>query len=136
MRVFLDANVVVSAFATRGLCADVMRDVLAHHLLVASADLFREVEKALREKLRVPEDVAGDAVGLLREFAVLVEPAGEVDLPISDPADRSLIAAALEGGADLFVTGDRELLALGRAGGTAILAPRAFWERVKGPGRS
>lgn len=135
MRVFLDANVVVSAFATRGLCADVMRDVLARHVLVASADLFREVEKALRGKLRAPEDVAGEAVGLIREIAVVVEPAGEAGLPISDPADRILVAAAMEGGADLFVTGDRELLALGRAGRTDIVTPRAFWERVKGPVR-
>ena len=31
MRVFLDTNVQVSAFATRGLCADVLRLVLAEH---------------------------------------------------------------------------------------------------------
>ena len=127
MRVFLDANVVVSAFATRGLCADVMREVLARHILVASADLFREVEKALREKLRVPDDAACEAMDLLREITVVVEPAGETGLPIPDPADRILVAAAIEGGADLFVTGDRELLALGRAGRTDIVSPRAFW---------
>jgi len=136
MRVFLDADVVVSAFATRGLCADVLRDVLTRHVLVASADLFREVDRALREKLRAPDDIAAEAVSLLREIAVVVEPSGEAGLPIPDPADRILVAAALEGGADLFVTGDRELLALGRAGGrTDIVAPRTFWERVKGPVR-
>lgn len=34
MRVFLDTNVLVSAFATRGLCADLMRHVLAEHDLI------------------------------------------------------------------------------------------------------
>ena len=35
VRVFLDTNVLVAAFATRGLCADVVRTVLAEHELVA-----------------------------------------------------------------------------------------------------
>tara|TARA_Y100000590_G_C15710915_1_gene1010249 strand:+ start:1307 stop:1432 length:126 start_codon:yes stop_codon:yes gene_type:complete len=34
MKVFLDTNVLVSAFATRGLCADVMRVILTEHELL------------------------------------------------------------------------------------------------------
>ena len=37
MRVFLDTNVLVSAMATRGLCADVLREILTSHRLVVSA---------------------------------------------------------------------------------------------------
>ncbi len=40
MRVFLDTNVLVSAVATRGLCADVLREVLLSHQLLVSADLL------------------------------------------------------------------------------------------------
>jgi hypothetical protein len=34
VKVFLDTNVLVSGFAARGLCADVMRLVLAEHELI------------------------------------------------------------------------------------------------------
>jgi hypothetical protein len=34
VRVCLDTNVLVAAFATRGLCADVLRTVIAEHELV------------------------------------------------------------------------------------------------------
>jgi hypothetical protein len=34
LRVFLDTNVLVSAFATRGLCADLLELVLLQHELI------------------------------------------------------------------------------------------------------
>ncbi|HZL91991.1 MAG TPA: hypothetical protein VFB99_00055 [Vicinamibacterales bacterium] len=41
MKVFLDTNVLVSAFAARGICEDVLRIVLAEHqLVVARADFL------------------------------------------------------------------------------------------------
>jgi hypothetical protein len=47
LRVFLDTNVLVAAFATRGLCADVLRLVLVHHELVTSAVVVAELQRAL-----------------------------------------------------------------------------------------
>ena len=54
MRVFLDTNILVSTFATRGLCADVLRHVLSEHVLVMSEVVLRELRKALRVKLKLP----------------------------------------------------------------------------------
>jgi putative PIN family toxin of toxin-antitoxin system len=133
MRVFLDTNVFVAAVATRGLCADVVRDVLGHHDLIASTDLVGEIGKVLREKLGVPEGIVSDALDLVGESVPLAEPAGETDLPVRDPNDRVLVAAALAGGATLFVTGDRELLALIRIGPMEFVTPRMYWERLRGP---
>lgn len=53
MRIFLDANVLVSAFASRGLCADVLELVLLEHDLVVGQNVLRELKKALREKVSV-----------------------------------------------------------------------------------
>ena len=54
MRVFLDTNVLVSAFATRGLCADLLELVLLQHELIVSRSLLRELERALRQKVKLP----------------------------------------------------------------------------------
>jgi predicted nucleic acid-binding protein len=70
-------------------------------------------------------------MALLNETARLSEPAGTTDLMIMDPADRILILAAIGARADLFVTGDRELLDLKSCGKMEIVSPRAFWERVR-----
>jgi putative PIN family toxin of toxin-antitoxin system len=131
MRVFLDTNVIVAAVATRGLCADVMREVLARHDLVVSAGMLEEVASVLEEKIGVPAAVVTDLIAFVREGAVIAVPTGAEDIPVRDQADRALVSAALNGRADLFVTGDAELLELREIGPLAIVSPRGFWERLK-----
>jgi putative PIN family toxin of toxin-antitoxin system len=131
MKVFLDTNVIVSAVATRGLCADVFREVLVRHQLVISEMLVDEIKAVLRAKLGVSEKIVTDVIGLLREGSVLSNPSLSADLPIRDPTDKALVSAALNGKAGLFVTGDRELLDLGGVGHLDIVSPRMFWERSK-----
>jgi putative PIN family toxin of toxin-antitoxin system len=132
MRVFLDTNVIVSAVATRGLCADVMREILVRHQLVISEDLLKEVTTVLRAKLGVPGQMVSDFVALLKDSAVLSDSSPTLALPISGAVDGALVSAALNGQADLFVTGDREILAHTRVGPLDIVSPRMFWERTKG----
>lgn len=55
MRVFIDTNVLVSAFATRGLSADVMTLVLREYELVISGDVLAEFDRVCRTKLRLPD---------------------------------------------------------------------------------
>jgi putative PIN family toxin of toxin-antitoxin system len=131
MRVFLDTNIIVAAVSTRGLCADVLRETLARHDLVASEDLFSEIRRVLRDKLGVPPEIIDEVVALLREGAHLSEAVWTMDLQIKDRADRGLVSAAIEARADLFVTGDREILGLERHGTMEMVSPREFWERVR-----
>lgn len=131
MRVFLDTNVIISAVATRGLCADVFREALIRHELIISERLLAEIEKVLRDKIGVPPEFVSDVLTLLREGSFLSKPLPAIDLPIHDPEDKALVAAAFNGGADLFVTGDRELLDLPGSGTMEIVSPRIFWERAK-----
>ena len=48
--VFLDTNVVVSAVATRGLCADLFHVVLAEHELVLGETVLTELRPVLRRR--------------------------------------------------------------------------------------
>ena len=54
MRVFLDTNVLVSAFATRGLCADVLRHILAQHDLIVGEVVIAELRRVLRDRIKIP----------------------------------------------------------------------------------
>jgi hypothetical protein len=56
MRIFLDTNVLASAVAARGLCADVVREILVSHQLIISESLLNELRNVLRNKLAVPDE--------------------------------------------------------------------------------
>lgn len=131
MRVFLDTNVLVAAFATRGLCADVLRLVLTEHELVSAEVVIAELEQALREKLGLPKPVVDDIVALVRRHHVAVKPRAKLDLPLSDADDLWVLASAVSANAELFITGDRELLALKGRLPFPIVNPRGFWEMLK-----
>jgi len=57
-------------------------------------------------RYRVTEEDARDVLVLLAPLL----PSVEVDVPVRDPADAPVIAAALAGRADAIVTGDGDLL--------------------------
>jgi putative PIN family toxin of toxin-antitoxin system len=135
MRVFLDTKVLASAVATRGLCADVVREVLSFHELLISGQVLDELERVLRTKFGVAWELAEEVVLVLRQGATLVSPGRLPEVALRDRDDLAVVGAALAGGAEVLVTGDKELLALERVETLPILSPRQFWERLAGQSR-
>lgn len=128
MRVFLDTNVILSAFATRGLSADVMRVVLAEHELIVGEVVLEELDRALETKLRLPVSVRAPIDSLLRRYEVRPRPTSRPDVPVRDPDDAPVLASPLEAGADVLVSGDRHLLEVAdEVAGLIITDPRGFW---------
>ena len=131
MRVFLDTNVLVSAFATRGLCADVFRQVLAEHTLVTGEVVLRELRRALRTRLKLPTEIVDSIDAFLRENEVVPKPPKPADVVVRDPDDQWVLATALAGRADLLVTGDHDLLELGSRAPLRIVDPRGLWTLLR-----
>ncbi len=131
MKVFLDTNVLVSAMATRGLCADVLRETLASHELVVSAPLFSELRRVLRQKLQIPHALIDDTIEILQRDAHFAAPSVVPNVKIRDKDDLTIVSSALSGNADLLITGDKELLNLGKLGNMEIVSPRGFWKKIR-----
>jgi len=131
MRIFLDTNVLVSAVATRGLCADVLREVLLSHQLLVSADLLKELEKVLREKIGLPQPLLSEFMEFIQQDAHFSEPSPIHKIPIEDKGDIPILSAALNGKADVFVTGDKRLIEQERLGEMEIVSPRGFWQKLR-----
>lgn len=131
MRVFLDTNVLVSAFTTRGLCADVLRVVLRDHTLLTGDFNLRELRRVLRTRMDAPAPVIDAAEALLREQVVIATPDTRPPVDVRDPDDAWVLAAALNGDADILVTGDRDLLAVRPVTTLTILTPREWWDRLR-----
>lgn len=131
MRVALDTNVLVSAVATRGLCADIFNLVLVQHQLVIGVTVLNELQRVLRQKIRVPSKIVSELDGLLRREAIIVAKASALGIAIRDETDVPILAEAVAGGAEVLVTGDRDLLEITDKLPIQILTPRGFWEQLR-----
>ncbi|MEX2285226.1 MAG: putative toxin-antitoxin system toxin component, PIN family [Gemmatimonadota bacterium] len=131
MRVCLDTNVLIAAFATRGLCSDVLRTVLTEHELVLGDVIITELRRNLKSKLRLPENQVAAIEAVFSAIDLVPKPAEVMDTPIRDRADRWILATAVAGDADVLVTGDDDLLSAAASAPIPIVSPRAFWELLR-----
>lgn len=130
MRVFLDTNVLVSAFATRGLCAEVLEVVLLDHELIVGRNVLGELERTLRDKIKLSHRRSSEIVDfVIGEATEVVDKAEPATLGI-DTDDALVLGEAIAGRAEVFVTGDAALLRL-RTSVVKVVSPRQLWEALR-----
>lgn len=132
MRVFLDTNVLVSAFSARGLCNELYEYVLNEHELITGEVIIHELRRVLKDRIGVsPADVKV-IEDILRDHEVVPTPPEPHPLAIKDPDDKWDLATALAGRADVLVTGDSDLLEVASQAPLPIMTPRDFWNMARG----
>ena len=131
MRVLLDTNVLVAAFTTRGLCQDVLQIVIAEHQFLVGKTVLTELERVLEDKLRMPTHQVKEVIAYISEYAEIVTPVAPATWPKRDPDDQWIAAAALDGAADILVTGDNDLLDADHGTTLRIVSPRGLWELLR-----
>ena len=127
MKIVLDANVVLAAFAARGLCESVFELCLDSHEILLSDPLLDEVRRNLAKKLKLDRRTVADIEGLLRDSGTMLEPAAVEQNACRDAGDLHVLGLARAGRADYLLTGDADLLSLGHFGRCRIVTPRRFW---------
>ncbi len=131
MRIFLDTNVLVSAYTARGISADLVRHILAEHDLVTGEVNLDELRRVLKGRFHAPVEVVEAVESALRAGIIAPRPAEPSAIPVRDPDDRWVLASAIEAGADMLVTGDQDLLAVAGVSPIPIVNPRGCWERLR-----
>jgi uncharacterized protein len=134
MKVVFDSNVYVSTLAIPG---GVAGQVL-HATTKAAVELFisrpilEEVLGVMSRKFaRSPEEVARTGL-YLASVARIVTPERRVQV-LADVPDNRVLECAIMAGAEVIVTGDREMLPLGTWEGIQILSLRQFAGRLDRP---
>lgn len=134
MRIVLDTNVLVAAFATHGLCHLVLEAVLAGHEMIVGNTILSEVEEALQSKIKLSKKKQREILGFLRMHGMMGDDSIREGLACRDPEDIKILSLALDSMADFLVTGDQDLLEIEKVGDTPIDTPRQFWEHLKSRG--
>jgi putative PIN family toxin of toxin-antitoxin system len=131
LRAFLDTNVLVSAFTTRGLCSDVLRTVLTEHELIIGAAVIDELRRVLK-RFGLPKPQIEEIMAFLDSYVETAKRPTPARLPaVRDPDDAIILSEAVGANADVLVTGDKDLLVVAGESPISILSPREFWELAK-----
>jgi putative PIN family toxin of toxin-antitoxin system len=132
MRVVLDTNTILSALFWSGLPGKVYQQArTAKYTLLTSSPLLMELELVLqRPKFQKHLDTKGvtldDVIQDHRRIALQVKPQAVPQDAIRDRKDRIVLGCALGGEADYIVSGDKDVLSLGRYEGISIVTSADF----------
>jgi uncharacterized protein len=122
-RVVFDTNVFVSAYASGGKPAELIRAaIVGEVVLVTSPPILAELARVLADKLGFEADRVDQVIGQIARIAEVVRPVSRVEI-VSDEPDNRVLECAREGAADLIVSGDAHLLELGAFEGIRVLSP-------------
>lgn len=127
-RVVLDTNVLVSALVFGGTPRKVLRLAVSGAMKLIISEILLEELKGVLEgpKFRYLPNVTQLILNELLLIAEIVVPSLKIDHITSDPDDNRILECAVEGDADMIVSGDSDLLDLKEFRGIPILTPAEF----------
>jgi putative PIN family toxin of toxin-antitoxin system len=131
-RVVADTNVLVSRLILpESLPAQVLRQVELNSLLLFSESTMYELADVLSRQKFDRYVSLDDRRGFLQRLGKIAEfiPIVQLIRECRDPNDDKFLEVALNGGADVIITGDADLLALHPWREIAILSPTEYLKR-------
>ena len=135
MRVVIDANVLIAAYAARGLCEATVELCVSSDDILLTSDIIGDVVEKLVKKIKIPEGDASAIGSYLKNNATMVHAVEISASACRDPDDLNVLGAAIAGRADYIISGDDDLLSLGDYEGVPIVTPRQYWELFKDRGK-
>ncbi len=112
MRLFLDTNVLISAYFWHGAERKLLWECLrGSHECCISDYVVYELRKVLIGKFSLPGESIERYLSLLTSFLVLIETGNGPEVS-RDPKDNPILWACAKGDVDALVTGDGDLLSL------------------------
>jgi putative PIN family toxin of toxin-antitoxin system len=133
LRIVFDSNVIISGFLFGGSPARLLEHAVHDSLQAfASLPILDEVRDVLqRPKFGLTSDQALTLIGELHDLCEIVTPKERVHVICSDPDDDMILECAQAANAELIISGDSHLLALGRWKGIDILSPSEAIKRME-----
>ena len=131
MKVFLDTNVLVNAFISRGLSAEIFRLIIEEHDLLIGDVILEEFQRILLERFSMPGSQVIDILNYLDTFKKCKYSGEKSPLELRDKDDEKVLVLAIKSNSDVLVTGDKDLLDIRENVNQKILNPREFLQLIK-----
>ena len=111
MKIFLDTNVIISAFITHGHATELLEYCLINHKIYTSDFIIEEVKKNLKAKFEYSDEEIGEVINFIKPNFINVGKHKKLNKIISRGIDDdNVLAAAAFEKVDCVVTGDKDLL--------------------------
>lgn len=136
LRAVIDTNVLISGLIRpRGAVGRVLRGLRDGRLVaIASRPILEElVDVTSRPSIAGKHEISADDLETFLRLLVFRADIVRPEVAIRrcrDPADDMFLEAAVTGAADRLVTGDADLLEMGRIEGTRIVTPAVFADEI------
>jgi len=131
IKVVLDTNVLVSSLIFGGKPQQIENLILEKRVVgITSLTLLAELIDVLTKRFRFNEFRLKQTEKKIKKNFTIVLPTSTIKI-VKDDSDNRVLEAALEGNCYCIVTGDKELLNLGKFRGIRIVSPSEFLELVK-----
>ena len=132
MRIILDTNVILAAFAGRGLAYALFELCLEKHKIIISEHILSEVQRNLQKKMKMPKDKILMITEYLKEVCTFSSHKRLDKEACRDIDDVKILGLSELAEPDYIITGDKDLLVLKKFQSVPIITPREFWEISKG----
>jgi putative PIN family toxin of toxin-antitoxin system len=127
IRAVLDTNVIISALFWRGAPHTVLKSgLVGRYTILTSPAIIEEVFSTLTRKFKFPNRDAREFLEIIIAQSTVVIPTTRIRAVKTDPSDNKILECALAGGATHVVTGDKDILSLGKYQKIALVAPTQF----------
>ncbi|MBM3709493.1 MAG: hypothetical protein FJW61_03610 [Actinobacteria bacterium] len=94
MKIFLDTNVIISAFITHGYASELMEYCFIHHKIYTSGFIIEEVDKNLNENFNCNNKEVSEVVDFIRSNFTNVEKYKKPNKTVPRDADDDNVPAA------------------------------------------
>jgi len=130
MRVVFDSNVLLAALLfPEGRAAAAVENILGgRDHLILSPPVLREILSVLARKFSRDREELSRVAVVLGEMGEIVEPSRRLTV-FRDEPDNRILECAIEGKADVIVTGDKAMLAIGEYGGIRLITLAEYLDR-------
>ena len=105
---------------------------MSEYDLVVPEIVAEELRRVLTTKLKAGPAALSSVEAVLERCELIPRGTDPSPIEIRDPDDERVLADALSGGAEILVSGDKDLLTVAEESPIRILSPRAFMTLARG----
>ncbi|MGZ8449978.1 MAG: putative toxin-antitoxin system toxin component, PIN family [Candidatus Deferrimicrobiaceae bacterium] len=136
MRVVFDSNVLLAALMFPGGRADaaLARILEGRDALILSLPIIREILSVLASKFSRDKEELSRVAVVLGEIGTIVDPSRRLSV-LRDEPDNRILECAVEGKAEVIVTGDKAMLALGEYEAIRLITLADYLDKPRPGGR-